>query len=43
MNRHQQVALTRHCRLSAETVNREFARMLGNGLSVVLTVNSGYE
>jgi hypothetical protein len=43
MNRHQSAALAGHCRLSIETMRREFARPLPNGLSVVLTVNSGYE
>ncbi len=36
-------ALNRHCRLSVETMHPRFARMLPGGLSVVLTVNSGYE
>jgi hypothetical protein len=43
MNRHQTIALARHCRLSVETMRREFARPLQGDLSVVLTVNSGYE
>ena len=43
MNRHQQTAIDRHCRLSVETMRREFARPLPGSLSVVLTVNSGYE
>lgn len=43
MNRHQQTALERHCRLSVETMRREFGRTLPSGLTVVLTVNSGYE
>jgi hypothetical protein len=43
MNRHQAIALERHCRLSIETMHPQFARMLRSGLSVVLTVNSGYE
>jgi hypothetical protein len=43
MNRHQTIALARHCRLSLETMRREFARPLPGSLSVVLTVNSGYE
>lgn len=43
MNRHQSTALARHCRLSIETMRREFARALPGGMSVVLTVNSGYE
>jgi hypothetical protein len=43
MNRHQATALARHCRLSVETMQRDFARRLPSGLTVVLTVNSGYE
>jgi hypothetical protein len=43
VNRHQRIALDRHCRLSVETMNPLFRRGLANGLSVVLTVNSGYE
>lgn len=43
MNRHQATALDWHCRLSIETMHRRFARMLPNGLTIVLTVNSGYE
>lgn len=43
MNRHQQTALDYHCRLSIETMHPRFARRLPSGLTVVLTVNSGYE
>ncbi len=43
MNRHQQTAITYHCRLSVETMHPRFARLLPGGLSVVLTVNTGYE
>lgn len=43
MNRHQTTAIDRHCRLAVETMSPQFARMLPGGLSVVLTVNSGYE
>lgn len=43
MNKHQKLALDRHCRLSIETMHPQFGRMLPNGLTVVLTVNSGYE
>lgn len=43
MNRHQRYALDRHCRLSIETMRDGFGRVLPNGLTVVLTVNSGYE
>lgn len=43
MNRHQRTAIDRHCRLSVETMHPQFGRLLPGGLSVVLTVNSGYE
>jgi len=43
VNRHQALALSRHCRLSIETMHPDFSRRLPSGLSVVLTVNSGYE
>ena len=43
MNRHQQTALDWHCRLSVEVLQARFHRKLPSGLSVVLTVNSGYE
>lgn len=43
MNRHQLLAIDHHCRLSVETMHPRFARRLSTGLSVVLTVNSGYE
>lgn len=43
MNRHQKTALDHHCRLSIETMHPRFARLLANGFSVVLTLNSGYE
>jgi hypothetical protein len=43
VNRHQRTAIEHHCRLAVETLHPEFARRLANGLSVVLTVNSGYE
>lgn len=43
MNRHQTLALDRHCRLSIETVHPRFGRVLPDGRTVVLTVNSGYE
>lgn len=43
MNRRQRLALDRHCRLSMETMHPDFGRRLTSGLSVVLTVNSGYE
>jgi hypothetical protein len=43
MNKHQQTALDWHCRLSVETMHPRFSRRLPSGLTVVLTVNSGYE
>lgn len=43
MNTHQRVALAHHCRLAVETVHPEFTYVLANDMSVVLTVNSGYE
>lgn len=43
VNKHQQTALDWHCRLAVETMHPRFARRLSSGLSVVLTVNSGYE
>jgi hypothetical protein len=43
VNRHQRTALDRHCRLAVETMHPRFGWVLPNGLSVVLTVNSGYE
>lgn len=43
MNRNHQTALDWHCRLSVEVMHPRFARRLSTGLTVVLTVNSGYE
>jgi hypothetical protein len=43
MNRHQQTALDWHCRLAVETLQPRFFRRLPSRLTVVLTVNSGYE
>jgi hypothetical protein len=43
VNRHQVTAIDKHCRLSVETMRPDFTRILPSGLSVVLTVNSGYE
>jgi hypothetical protein len=43
VNRHQRHAIDHHCRLSIETMHPGFGRLLDRGLSVVLTVNSGYE
>ncbi len=43
MNRRQRTALDWHGRLSVEALNRRFWHTGTGGLSVVLTVNSGYE
>jgi hypothetical protein len=44
MTREQQTALDHHCRLAVETVHPRFGLLRHGGrLSVVLTVNSGYE
>jgi hypothetical protein len=42
MNHHQKTAIEYHCRFAFETVQRRFA-FLDDKVSVVLTVNSGYE
>ena len=40
----QQTAIDNHCRLGFETANSRFAYLdRKRGVSVVLTVNSGYE
>lgn len=36
-------AIKHHCRLSIETLHPRFHWIEPNGISVVLTVNSGYE
>ncbi len=42
MNRHQQIALEHHCRLAEETTRPQLGyRYIG--VSIVLSVNSGYE
>jgi len=44
MTAQQQCALRYHCRLGGETVNPRFAFInRREGLSVIVTVNSGYE
>ena len=43
MNRAQQTALDFHCRLATETMHTRFRRLVRGELSVILTVNSGYE
>jgi hypothetical protein len=39
----QKTAIENHCRLAGETIQPKFARLLPSGITVVLTVNSGYE
>ena len=39
----QETAITYHCRLAAECVNLRFATKVRNSISIVLTVNTGYE
>lgn len=44
MTPEQRVALANHCRLALETFRPEFRRVVPHlGVSLVLTVNSGYE
>lgn len=43
MNEYQLRAIKHHCRLAGETCNPRWGHVHRNGLSVVLTVNSGYE
>lgn len=43
MNSAHRVAIANHCRLSIETMHPRFAHVTSLGMSVVLTVNSGYE
>lgn len=43
MNATQLLAVEHHCRLAGETIHPRFGRSLRIGMSVVLTVNSGYE
>jgi hypothetical protein len=43
MNPHQRRAIENHCRLAGETLQPKFARLLPSGITIVLTVNSGYE
>lgn len=39
----QRTAIDNHCRLAAETLNPKLRRWVTNGVSLVLSVNSGYE
>lgn len=43
MTPQQETALKNHCRLAGETVNPMFAKVLPSGISLMITVNSGYE
>jgi hypothetical protein len=44
MNRHQEIAIRNHCRLGYETGRPCFFYILPGGrISIVLSVNSGYE
>jgi hypothetical protein len=43
MNRQQQTALGYHCRLAGETTHPRFRSLIRPGVSLVLTVNSGWE
>lgn len=43
MNPNQATAIRKHCRLAGETVNPQFRTILPGGVSLILTVNSGYE
>lgn len=40
---HTETALAHHCRLAVETTHPRFSSRRRDGLSVVVTVNSGYE
>jgi len=43
MTPRQRTALLHHCRLAGECVHPQFQADLHGGLSLILTVNSGYE
>lgn len=43
MNRHQRIAIEHHCRLASETLHPRFTYMARHSVSIVLTVDSGYE
>lgn len=43
MNRRQLTAIANHCRLAIETPNPKFRHQLESNVSLVLTVNSGWE
>ncbi len=42
MTEHQEIAIRNHCRLASETMHTRHRRIIGD-ISVILTVNSGYE
>lgn len=42
MNEHQRIAITNHCRLAVE-IFHPILRYMIPGISIVLSVNSGYE
>jgi hypothetical protein len=43
VNGFQQIAIQNHCRLAGECAQQKFVHPRRDGMSVVLTVNSGYE
>ena len=43
MNRHQEIAIRNHCRLGFETARPAFGYLAAKDVSIVLSVNSGYE
>jgi hypothetical protein len=43
VNRHQQIALEHHCRLAEETLRPQLRYEQLGAISIVLSVNSGYE
>jgi hypothetical protein len=43
VNKQQKIAFDHPCRLAEETIHPRFGRMLKNGMSGILTINSGYE
>jgi hypothetical protein len=43
MNRKQEIALRNHCRLGIETARPAFRHLIDPRVSLVLSVNSGYE
>jgi hypothetical protein len=43
LQHHCRLALQHHCRLAAETMNPKLRRWITSGVSLTLSVNSGYE